>query len=71
MSQSAITTGMTIKVHQHLDDHGVSCHHILRLLHLQAERGITKDLLTDFVNMEPDERFGEKNKQIPFPPSNW
>lgn len=37
LPQGVLTTSVTVKVHQHLDDSGVTCDHILRLLHLQPD----------------------------------
>lgn len=34
--QGVLTASMTVKVHQHLDDGGITCDNILRLLYLQS-----------------------------------
>ncbi len=37
LPQGVLTANVTVKVDQHLDDGGVTCDHILRLLHLQSD----------------------------------
>ena len=37
LPQGVLTTSVAVKVHQHLDDGGVTCDHVLRLLHLQPD----------------------------------
>lgn len=37
LPQDVLAASMTVKVDQHLDDGGVSCDHVLRLLHLQPD----------------------------------
>lgn len=34
LPQDVLTASVTVKVHQHLDDGGVTCDHVLRLIHL-------------------------------------
>lgn len=37
LPQGVLTASVTVKVHQHLDDGGVTCDNVLRLLHLQSD----------------------------------
>lgn len=37
LPQGVLTTSVAVKVHQHLDNGGVTCDHFLGLLHLQSD----------------------------------
>ncbi|KAG7218837.1 hypothetical protein INR49_019679, partial [Caranx melampygus] len=44
--QGAMTTSLTVEVHQHPDDSWVSCDHVLRAIDLQSDRGVGGESVT-------------------------